>query len=111
MQPTNRNLILAGAGALAQVGVLLPYSRDHELEADWLGLTYMAKAGYDPREAVAFWERFSALGASGPVFLSTHPASGERARRLAERMPAALALYQAAPERRGAGAAVPSAGR
>ena len=111
IQPTTSNLILGGAGALAQYGFLLPYSRTHELEADYLGLTYMAKAGYDPQEAVAFWGRFSALGSGTPAFLSTPPDSGDRAQRLAGKMSEAQALYRAAAVHAGAGEVVPAAYR
>jgi predicted Zn-dependent protease len=111
IQPTNRNLVLGAAGALAQVGVILPYSRSHELEADYLGLTYMAKAGYDPAQAVAFWSRFAELTGGTPGFLSTHPASEDRARRLQACMAEAQALYQAAPVKSGAGEPVPAAFR
>src|SRR5262249_2188471 len=71
-----------GAAALAyglgaKVGVELPYSRSQESEADHIGLVYMARAGYDPKEAVGFWERFMAYnkqqGGGGPAFLRTHP--------------------------------------
>lgn len=106
--PTNQNLMLGLAGGLAQYGVLLPYSRAHELEADYLGLTYMAKAGYDPHEAVAFWKRFSALGSSTPALLSTHPASADRAAQMAAKMPEAEKLYAAAANHYGAGEQVPA---
>ena len=106
--PTNQNLMLGLAGGLAQYGVLLPYSRAHELEADYLGLTYMAKAGYDPHEAVAFWKRFSALGGSTPALMSTHPSSPDRAKQMAEKMPEAEKLYAAAPNHYGAGELVPA---
>jgi predicted Zn-dependent protease len=81
----------------AQVGVLLPYSRKHESEADELGLLYMARAGYDPREAVEFWKRFAELDAqSGGTlwFLRTHPVSSDRAEELQAIMPRALAEYE-----------------
>jgi predicted Zn-dependent protease len=60
----------------AQYAVLLPFSRKHELEADQIGLTYMARAGYDPRESVTFWKRMMAAtqGAKPPKLMSTHPA-------------------------------------
>lgn len=64
----------------AQVGVLLPFSRKQESEADRIGLHYMARAGYDPQKAVEFWERFSSsMGKSTtPVFLRTHPVDEQR---------------------------------
>lgn len=80
---------------LATLGVLLPYSRTQESEADAIGLMLMAKAGYDPREAVKLWQNFEALGgARPPEFLSTHPSAGTRIERLKELMPKALEIYQ-----------------
>ena len=63
-------------GAGAQYGVLLPFSRKHETEADQIGLTDMARAGYDPRESVIFWKRMMAAsqGAKPPELMPTHPA-------------------------------------
>ena len=73
------------------------FSREDELEADREGLMYMARAGYDPREAVAFWERMSERGGSAPVeWLSTHPSHGNRIARIQEALPAALAIYASA---------------
>jgi predicted Zn-dependent protease len=109
--PTNANLFVTAYGAGVKLGAILPYSRAHELEADRLGLMYMARAGYDPHEAVAFWTRFAALGSGTPSFLSTHPASTDRAAALQALMPEALALYHAATLRHGAGEAVPAAYR
>ena len=75
-----QTLWLSIYGAGAQLGVLLPYSRTQESEADHLGLIFMAMAGYDPNEAVVFWERMSAQksGAAPPEFLSTHPSDSTR---------------------------------
>lgn len=86
---------------LALVGkellVSLPWGRMQESEADHIGLMYMARAGYDPREAVEFWKRMSALGGSGtPQFLSTHPSDETRASNLKKLMPKALAEYEKA---------------
>ncbi len=81
----------------AQFGALLPYSRLQESEADHLGLIFMAMAGYDPREAPAFWQRMSAAGGGAPPeFMSTHPSDATRVRKLNESMPEALRYFQAA---------------
>ncbi|MBA3685236.1 MAG: M48 family metallopeptidase [Planctomycetes bacterium] len=106
--PTNQNLLMTAVGAGAQVGVMLPFSRSHETEADYLGLIYMAKSGYDPQQAVEFWQRFATLGSGGPEFLSTHPASEHRASDLKSHMNQARAHYDSAPERLDKGAAVPA---
>jgi len=79
----------------AQYGALLPYSRLQESEADQMGLIFMAMAGYDPREAPAFWERMSAAGGGQPPeFLSTHPSDETRIRKLNEHLPEALRYYR-----------------
>jgi predicted Zn-dependent protease len=73
---------------------LLPYGRAHESESDHIGLIYMARAGYDPREAVRFWQRMADVTGEGPPeFLSTHPSHETRVRRLQELMPEALEIY------------------
>ena len=80
---------------LATLGVILPYSRTQESEADEIGLMLMAEAGYDPREAVKLWQNFEALsGQRPPEFLSTHPSEGTRIERLQELMPKALEVYE-----------------
>lgn len=73
----------------------LSFGRDAELEADAVGLKYMAKAGYDPREATQFWTRMQALsgGAAGPAWLSTHPSHGSRIEQIEGLLPEALAIY------------------
>jgi predicted Zn-dependent protease len=79
---------LLGAGA--QYGIILPFSRGQELEADRLGLTLMAKAGYDPRAAILFWRKMMAGGgARPPAFLSTHPSDRDRIARLEALLPEA----------------------
>lgn len=75
--------IAAVLGLGVEVGLQLPYSRDHELEADRLGLGLMRQAGYDRQAAVALWQRMEAQQGNGFAFLSTHPAPGDRAARLA----------------------------
>ena len=91
----NRELILAAFGAGATVGALLPYSRHHESEADEIGLIYAAKAGYDPRAAIVFWERMEAeKEQTVPEFLSTHPAKTNRIKELNKLMPKALEFYE-----------------
>jgi len=87
---------LLGAGAA--LGVILPFSRAQESEADHLGLIYMAKAGYDPRAAISFWQRMeqAAQGRrSPPEFLSTHPSHDTRQRQIGQWMPEALQYYEA----------------
>lgn len=83
-------------GLGAQVGVLLPYSRIQETEADRLGLVFMAMAGYDPREAVEFWQRMSAAqkGSATPEFLSTHPTDETRIRNIEKFLPEAMKYYR-----------------
>jgi len=84
-------------GALAAQGfVALPHSRKMELEADHVGTLYMARAGFDPRAAIALWQKMSQLkdGSGGtPAFLSTHPSDGKRIARLSERMEDYLLIY------------------
>jgi len=76
------------------IGVLLPFSRSHESEADYIGLLLAAQAGYDPREAVRLWERMAqASKGAPPEFLSTHPANETRIQDLRKWMPEALAIY------------------
>ena len=92
-------------GITTNLGAILPYSRKHEYEADYVGLKYMAMAGYDPRAALSFWEKFGKLDKSSRLeeFLSTHPMSESRLEELRKAMPEALRLYQAAPVKRGLG--------
>lgn len=91
----NRNLLLGLLGVGAQVGILLPYSRTQENEADLIGLDLMATAGFDPRESVELWKNMmSASGGKGPPeVLSTHPASEGRIETLQKHMPEALSLF------------------
>ena len=89
-----RELFMQAYGGSSQVGVLLPYSRRHESEADRIGLTLMAVAGYDPRGAIPFWERMAALGGQRPPeFLSTHPDPEKRIEDIRNHLPEALTEY------------------
>jgi predicted Zn-dependent protease len=80
----------------AQIAVLLPNSRNQEYEADHFGLNFAAMSGYNPNEAVPFWQRMAAAsnGQKPPEFLSTHPADENRIARLKELMPEALTYYK-----------------
>jgi metalloendopeptidase OMA1, mitochondrial len=90
---------MAALGLGASVGILLPFSRAHESEADYVGLLLAAQAGYDPREAVRVWERMSEVSqGQPPEFLSTHPSHGTRIEQLEKWMPEALTYYRPAPE-------------
>ena len=81
-------------GLGSQLGVMLPYSRQHEYEADKLGLIFMAMAGYDPHEAIGFWERMAANSkGKTPEFLSTHPIEQNRIIALQEFLPEAMKYY------------------
>lgn len=83
-----RSIFMTAYGITTQVGVMLPYSRKHEYEADKLGLIFLTMAGYNPEEAISFWQRMSKLGGAGvPEFLSTHPMSENRVAALKEALP------------------------
>jgi predicted Zn-dependent protease len=102
--PTVQSGALQAFGVGATVGAILPFSREHELEADHLGLMYAARAGYDPNEAVPLWERMgSASQGRPPEFLSTHPHVENRITQLRDLMPKAMEEYKAAPQQHGAG--------
>lgn len=89
------DIFMQAYGVGAQVGFLLPYSRLHESEADRIGLVLMAKAGYDPRGAVALWQRMNAKGGSRPPeFLSSHPAPESRIRDIESLIPEAVQYYK-----------------
>jgi predicted Zn-dependent protease len=89
-----QNIFLQSYGIGSQLG-MLAYGRNHETEADKMGLIFMAMAGYDPRVAVGFWERMGALGGNKPPeLLSTHPSDETRAATLKEFMPTALKYYK-----------------
>lgn len=91
-----QQLFMEAFGLGTQVGVLLPYSRLQESEADYLGLVFMAIAGYDPHAAVGFWERMEKVkqGESPPEFLSTHPSDKTRIENIKELIPKAMKYYR-----------------
>jgi len=92
---TTQQLVLAAAGVGAQVGVMLPYSRLHESEADRNGMIIGAMAGYNPRAAIDVWQRMQkGSGGGPPEFLSTHPAHDTRIARLKEHLPEAMEHYR-----------------
>jgi len=87
-------LALAAYGLGSQIGLVLPYSRTQEYEADRIGLMITVRSGYDPREAIPFWERMRQAGESEMVeFLSTHPATESRIQAIRDMMPEALQHY------------------
>ena len=90
---------MAALGVGAQVGMLLPFSRQHESEADYIGILLAADAGYDPRESVALWERMARMSGGGAPaeFMSTHPSNETRIDQLKKWMPEAMAIYQSKP--------------
>jgi predicted Zn-dependent protease len=88
---------MAALGVGTQVGVLLPFSRKHESEADYVGVLLAAEAGYDPRESIRLWSRMGELsgGKESSEFLSTHPGHETRIQQLEEWMAEAMPIYQA----------------
>lgn len=90
-----RGIILGAVGVGAEVGVLLPFSRTHESEADVIGMMYAASSGYPPNESIALWDRMEQASPSSiPAFLSTHPANDRRQANLREWMPQANKKYE-----------------
>ncbi len=91
-----QELAMAAFGLGTEVGVMLPFSRSDESEADKMGLIYAARAGYNPEVAPAFWKKMSASGGGKPMeFLSTHPSDETRIKNLTEQMPDAKIIYEA----------------
>ena len=91
-----KDLFMKSYGMGSQIGVLLPYSRLHEKEADRMGLIFMAMAGYNPNEAIGFWERMAAAN-KGPKpieLLSTHPADSTRISNIKRLIPEAMQYYK-----------------
>ncbi|MCC7317128.1 MAG: M48 family metallopeptidase [Bacteroidales bacterium] len=89
-------LWMTAFGVGSQLGVTLPFSRLHESEADKLGLIFMAMAGYNPQEAVSFWQRMAEKkgGQSPPEFLSTHPSDATRIAQIKKWLPEAMTYYK-----------------
>jgi predicted Zn-dependent protease len=95
VSPGIHDEVLQAYGLGTTVGVLLPWGRTQESEADRIGLTLMAKAAYDPAAAVAFWERMSKIGGDKPPeFLSTHPSDQARIAQIKEWLPEARSYYR-----------------
>jgi len=95
------NAVMQAYGIGVTVGGILPFSRSQESEADRIGLIYMARAGYDPRESIAFWQRMGEATRNKPTppeFLSTHPDYGTRIRNLQNWLPEAMYYYQRSPK-------------
>lgn len=93
-------LLMASATGLAQYGVVLPFSRKQEAEADDIGLKLMARAGFDPRQAVALWQNMDKMaGAAPPEILSDHPSNANRIADLQSRMGEAMQIYQSSGRR------------
>jgi len=91
-----QNLFMTAYGIGSNVGVMLPFSRKNELEADKFGLYFTAMAGYNPQEAISLWKRMEQAGGGSkpPEFLSTHPLEENRIKELEKIMPQALAYYK-----------------
>lgn len=97
--PAKTRLAYSLIGLGTQLGILLPFSRTHETEADEFGLYLAALAGYDPRAGVEVWERMEKLGGAGPPeFLSTHPSHGTRIANMKKWMPRAMEYYRASKQ-------------
>ncbi|WP_104204489.1 M48 family metallopeptidase [Billgrantia saliphila] len=91
--------LMSALGLGAQYGILLPFSRRHESEADVIGLQLMADAGFDPRASIALWENMSAQGGGQPpAWMSTHPSHGQRMEGLQARMDEAMSRYEQAQQ-------------
>jgi predicted Zn-dependent protease len=105
MQEKNKKAVMAAIGLGSQVGLILPFSRNHESEADRMGLELMAKAGYEPAEAPEIWVRMSKKsgGQAPPEFLSTHPSNQTRIAELTALQPGAQAHYRKSPNKYGKG--------
>lgn len=89
-----KDIFMQSYGIGSQLGAMLPWSRQQETEADQYGLIFAAMAGYNPQEAIPFWQRMAAVGgAKPPEFLSTHPSDATRMKKLNQFMPEAMKYY------------------
>lgn len=95
-QSDNNGLILAGLGLGVQYGIILPFSRSHESEADLIGLDLMAASGFKPEESITLWQNMSKGGGAPPEFMSTHPSSDTRIKQLRGRLEKANGLRRQA---------------
>ena len=102
LSPDRQNLLLTALGLGAQVGLNMPFSRSHESDADYIGLIYMARAGFHPQAAIDFWTSF---GSTPPIpeFLSTHPHPSSRVEGLKKHMPEAMQVYRSHSQSKGYG--------
>ncbi|HSG31016.1 MAG TPA: M48 family metallopeptidase [Thermodesulfobacteriota bacterium] len=99
--PQTINAVNAAFGTGVTLGGILPFNRKQESEADQIGLIYMAKAGYDPRESVNFWKRMAKASSGKPTppeFISTHPSHGTRITNLNKWIPGAMEIYKKSPK-------------
>jgi predicted Zn-dependent protease len=96
MDDERRQMVMGALGVGAQFGVLLPISREHESEADYMGLIYAARACFDPTEAPRLWERMgqASSGRAPAEFMSTHPSHETRIQQFKDWMPKAIEIWQ-----------------
>jgi len=94
--PQNTAMVMQAFGIGTQLGVMLPFSRKQEYEADHIGLVLMAKAGYNPNSALTFWTKFAKSGQTPPEYLSTHPAPANRIATLRKLIPKVMPMYRRA---------------
>ena len=102
MKDEHKAIIIAAAGVGAQFGIMLPFSRAHESEADVIGMMYMAQAGYAPNQSIKVWERMAELSPSKiPAFLSTHPSHEHRQKNLAKWLDQGQKKYERSKKHKG----------
>ena len=101
----NQAIAIAAYQAVAQIGVMLPYSRLHEYEADHIGMILATKAGYSPQAVISFWKKFGKLGGDSEIaeYFSTHPLGSKRLKKMKELLKIGEKLYRNAPKKHGLG--------